>query len=86
MRVSERHWGSESLRNRWNQSQWVLSQSGIWEVLKHLELPNSYYKLGIKGYYSASMDYDILDSIHYHLEFAEGKDGRLHLKDIQFFE
>ena len=56
------------------------------EVLENLELPNSYYKLGVKGYYSASMDYDLLDSIHYHLEFAEGKDGRLHLKDIQSFE
>ena len=56
------------------------------EVLENLELPNSYYKLGIKGYYSASMEYDILDRIHYHLEFAEGKDGRLHLRNIQSSE
>ena len=49
-------------------------------------LPNSYYKLGVKGYYSASMEYGILDRTYYHLEFAEGKDGRLHLKNIKTYE
>ena len=64
------------------------SEKGIsdQEVLEHLGLPNSYYKLGVKGYYSASMEYGILDRTYYHLEFAEGKDGRLHLKNIKTYE
>jgi len=55
-------------------------------ILEYLRPPKSYTKIGIKGYYSATMVYKILDSTYYYLEFSEGKDGNLHLKNIQVSE
>ena len=56
------------------------------EILEYLRPPKSYTKIGIKGYYSVTMVYKALDSTYYHLEFSEGKDGNLHLKNIQVSE
>lgn len=55
-------------------------------ILEYLRPPKSYTKIGIKGYYSVTMVYKALDSTYYHLEFSEGKDGNLHLKNIQVSE
>ena len=55
-------------------------------ILEYLRPPKSYTKIGIKGYYSVTMVYKALDSTSYHLEFSEGKDGNLHLKNIQVSE
>ena len=55
-------------------------------TLEYLRPPKSYTKIGIKGYYSVTMVYKALDSTYYHLEFSEGKDGNLHLKNIQVSE
>ena len=56
------------------------------EILEYLRPPKSYTKIGIKGYFSVTMVYKALDSTYYHLEFSEGKDGNLHLKNIQVSE